>query len=210
MGRTTHYNVKPAFVVDPGSIDRNSGRQVDWDAVPESYRQGSTSIVATSTGGADIGATALSVDAIPRDMPSGTMLNFGTWAPVTVAGKAADAGATTLPVVALAGPLPKGIDLEFSTLVAKLAAAAASGATNLQVVALATTAVTGETAVFPGGAKVAVLNGAVTAAAATTGGYGLTVQPLALPIEAADVATINGTGAKTMPACKVIAELASG
>lgn len=38
MGRTTTNTTRPAFVADPGSIDRNTGRQVDWTNVPSSFK----------------------------------------------------------------------------------------------------------------------------------------------------------------------------
>jgi hypothetical protein len=38
MGRTTTNTTRPAFVADPGSIDRNTGRQVDWTNVPTSFK----------------------------------------------------------------------------------------------------------------------------------------------------------------------------
>jgi hypothetical protein len=38
MGRTTYYPSRPAFVVDPQSLVRNSGRQINWDKVPTSYK----------------------------------------------------------------------------------------------------------------------------------------------------------------------------
>lgn len=206
MTRQTFYVTRPPFVVDPGSIDRNSGRQIDWDSVPESYRAGSSSITAATTG-AEIGATTLPVLTVPKALPDGFALNFGEWAAVTVTGKAADAGATTLPVVALPGPLPAGIVLDFAAGLVQVAAAAASGATGISVAALGTTAVTGETATFAGGPKTAVLSANAAAAATITN---LAVVPLALPITGLDVATINGTGAKTLPAGKVMVELTGG
>lgn len=38
MGRTTSYPTRPAFVVDPQSLSRNSGRQIDWAKVPAAYK----------------------------------------------------------------------------------------------------------------------------------------------------------------------------
>jgi hypothetical protein len=38
MGRTTTNTTRPAFVADPGSIDRNTGRQVDWTNVPTTFK----------------------------------------------------------------------------------------------------------------------------------------------------------------------------
>jgi hypothetical protein len=40
VNRNAFHKVKPAFVVDPNYIARNSGRQIDWDNVPDSYRPG--------------------------------------------------------------------------------------------------------------------------------------------------------------------------
>lgn len=129
--RQTFYTTRPPFVVDPKSINRNSGRQVDWSVVPDSYRMGAVKVAASAQ--ADSGATTMGVTAITGAIPSGTNLYFG------------QAG-------------------EF----ARLAAAAVAGATALTVDALGTT------------------------------------------IESGDVAHYPGTGAKTLPAGKVVVELSGG
>ena len=131
MTRQTFYVTKPPFVVDPESIDRSSGRQIDWSVVPDSYRMGAVKVAAATV--ADSGATTMAVTAITGAIPSGTNLYFG------------QAG-------------------EF----ARLAAAAAAGATALTVDALGTT------------------------------------------IESGDVAYYPGTGAKTLPAGKLLVELSNG
>ncbi len=38
MGRTTYSPSRPGFIADPGSITRNSGRQIDWANVADSYK----------------------------------------------------------------------------------------------------------------------------------------------------------------------------
>ncbi|RJQ32797.1 MAG: hypothetical protein C4589_00245 [Peptococcaceae bacterium] len=117
MSRNTFYNVKPAFVVDPNSIARNSGRQIDWDNLPDSYRQGA--VTATAATNAASGATQIQVAALAGAIPVGTVLYFG------------EVG-------------------EF----ARLSASAAAGTTQLPVDATGTTIESGDAAIYPGtGAK---------------------------------------------------------
>lgn len=75
MGRTYTYDSLPGFVVDPHSINRNSGRQIDWDAVGEGYRSSAFTVKANVTSAQ--GATALTVDALPGPLKAGTILRFG-------------------------------------------------------------------------------------------------------------------------------------
>jgi hypothetical protein len=140
-------------------------------------------------------------------MPAGTLLNFGTWASVTVTAATAAAGTTSMPVSALGGTIPDGAILNFGAgVIAEVSAKANSGATSIAVVALGATANTGLTAVFGGGPKLAELSaGVVAAATATT----IPVNALALPIENNDVATLAGTGAKFIPAGKAMVEVSN-
>ena len=105
MGRTTYQNVSsPGFVVDPASVDRNAGRQMDWDNVPERFR---------STPGQEIkmaaaalaDAVSLTVDALAQPVTAGTLLYFGESGEHTRVSANAAAGATTLAVEAPHGAI---------------------------------------------------------------------------------------------------------
>lgn len=98
MGRTYHNDGLPGFVVDWNSIDRNPGRQIDWEAVGATYR--STAFTVTANGVAAQGATAITVDALPQPVKAGTILRFGASEFAYVTTDAA-AGATSLTVEAL-------------------------------------------------------------------------------------------------------------
>lgn len=90
----------PGFVADWNSIDRNTGRQIDWSLVPETYLTG-TSYTITVTEPADATDTALTVAALPVDLPVGSVLDFagvGEFARLTAP---ASAGDTELAVEAL-------------------------------------------------------------------------------------------------------------
>lgn len=141
---------------------------------------------------AAIGATALTVDALPTRIISGTMLNFGTWAPVvvTVGAAGALAGATSVPVDALSGPIPSGTLLDFGTdKFAILTAAAAAAATSITVRALPTDLVDNDTATFRGGTRQARVT--VTAEALATS---LTVDELQFAIPDDTKANYSPTG----------------
>lgn len=100
MGWTTTYASSPQFVADWESVDRNTGRQVDWTRVPDSYKAG-TSYTISANGAALAAATTIIVDPIPVALPTGTVLNFagpGEFATLTAP---AAVGATTLTVEAL-------------------------------------------------------------------------------------------------------------
>lgn len=98
MGRTTYYDSLPGFVADWDSIDRNSGRQIDWDQVGNAYR--STAFTVKANGAAAQGATSITVDALPGALKAGTILKFGTAEFAYLTADAA-AGATSLTVEAL-------------------------------------------------------------------------------------------------------------
>src|SRR5436309_2446819 len=83
MQRTTLYVTHPPFVVDPSSLVRTGGRQVDWDSIPESYREGAVNVT-VGTGGAAAGATSVPVVALPVKLDVDMILKFGSYAPVTV------------------------------------------------------------------------------------------------------------------------------
>lgn len=208
-GRTVSYGSSPDFAVDPGSLVRNTGRQIDWDYVTDAYR--STRAIVQANGAAAAGATAITVDALPVPVYAGTILNFGTYAPVTVtlADASVTAGDTSVTVAALSGPIPAGTYLDFSggtnAQVARLSAAAILGATTLTVYPLDGTIANGTTALFPGG----TIQARVTANAALAA-TSLTVDELQFAVPDDAQATIGGTGTRSIPAGTVIAELTSG
>lgn len=100
MGRTTHYIGNLPFVVDPNSITLNSGRQIDWDNVPDSYRQGAFSVV-VDTAGAAIDDVAVPVVALTGAIDAGTNLYFGGAKKLARVTAAAAVGDTSLTVEAL-------------------------------------------------------------------------------------------------------------
>lgn len=194
----TRYEVsRPPFVADWKSINRDTGHTIDWANVGEGYRSTPGQTV-TASALAAAGATSLSVEALERAVPSGTVMNFGTFAAVTVTTSgAAIATATSIPVNALSGPIPSGTVLDFTGTgeYARLSADAASGATSLAVEALDAGIESGDTATFPGGTKAA--RATATAAAGATS---ITVDELPLPIADDDTAIITGVGYKMIPA----------
>lgn len=106
MGWTTYYNSSPLFVVDWNSIDMNSGRQIDWNNVPNTYKAGIVYTITTT--GAIATATAVPVAALPVALPVGTLLDFtgaGKFAKLTAP---AALGATSLAVEALDAALANG------------------------------------------------------------------------------------------------------
>lgn len=98
MGWTTQYPATPNFVADWDSVARNTGGQIDWSNVPDSYRAGTTYTVAVDAALAD--ATEVGVDPLPVALPSGTILYFGADKYVKLTAPA-DAGDETITVEAL-------------------------------------------------------------------------------------------------------------
>lgn len=92
---------RPPFVVDPTSIVRDTGRQVDWPNVDESYQHGSVAVAATAQ--ADSSATQISVTALEKAIRAGTMLVFLTGSTASAAFVTEDAavGDTVIKVEAL-------------------------------------------------------------------------------------------------------------
>jgi hypothetical protein len=212
--RGTTYPSRPPFIVDPGSVIRNLGRQVDWSRLTPNYRPGGVNVVVASPGAA-IGATSIPVVALPDDIEVGELLNFGALAPVvaTVGVAGAAQGATSVPVAALTGPIPSGTILDFGgAKFAVLTANAATGATALTVRALPTALVSADAATFRGGTKAARLT-APAAQGATT----VTVDELQFALAADETAYFladpefgQGTTDKFVPAGTVMAETAEG
>jgi hypothetical protein len=107
MGWTTTYPSTPLFVADWNSIARNTGRQVDWTRVPDSYKGGTTYTI-TTTAQAAAAATSIAVSALTVALPTGTVLDFtgaGEFATLTAP---AAVGATSLVVEALDAQIESG------------------------------------------------------------------------------------------------------
>lgn len=105
MGRTNYSPSRVGFIVDPQSIDRLNGRQIDWALVGENNRRTPGQIVIA--GATSISATTLNVTALARPLASGTVLDFGL-DEFAVTTAAAAAGATTVPVRAIPYALEGG------------------------------------------------------------------------------------------------------
>lgn len=209
MGRTVVYGSRVSFAADQGSLVRDNGRQVDWNYIPDSYRSSVETVKLGAAAAA--GATSLTTDALPIKVQAGTILNFGTYAPVTVtlADASVAAGDTAITVAALSGPIPAGTVLDFSAgtnaQLAKLSADAAAAATSLTVYPLDGTIANTQTALFPGG----TLQARVTANAAA-GATSLTVDELQFAIPDDAEATIGGSGDRVIPSGTVMCKLSSG
>lgn len=110
MPRTTRRPSSAGFVVDPQSIDRNNGRQIDWANVGQKYRETPGTppvVVVVGAAGAAGGATSVPVAALTDAIPTGTTLDFGTNKFARLTAPAA-AGAVTLTVAALPTALVSG------------------------------------------------------------------------------------------------------
>lgn len=105
--KSTIFGSMPNFVADPESIDRNTGRQIDWSKVPESYKSG-TRYTITAPSGAAGGATSITVTATLVALPTGTVLDWTGAGEITTLSAAAAVGATSLSVVALDAAIESG------------------------------------------------------------------------------------------------------
>lgn len=206
--------MRPGFIADASSINRNGGRQVEFDSLPDSYRAGVVANTITVNDASVLaGEVGITVVALPVDIPAGTFLNFGTYAPVTVTINDASisAGDTSITVVALPGPLPIGTVLDFgggtNAQIVKLSAAAAAGATTITVAAADGTIANSSTALFSGG----TIQAKVTTFAAA-GATALVVDELQFGIADASTATFytEGSGPKVVAAGTVMCELSTG
>lgn len=101
----TTYQSTPDFIADPESIDRNTGRQIDWTQVPDSYKSG-VSYNITTTAQAAAAATSVSVAALPLALPAGATLDFGGPGRFAKLTAPAAVGATSLTVEALDAIIP--------------------------------------------------------------------------------------------------------
>jgi hypothetical protein len=161
----TRQNVgRPPFIIDEDHVVRDTGRQIDWDLLGDTFVENPQTI--KLNGAVAKGAVSLVVDALPIDLEIGTVLDFGEYDPVVVTASAALANAVSVGVTALSGPIPSGTVLDFGTTkFAVTTADAAAGATTIAVRALPTALAGGETATFKGGEQVAVVDVAAAAGA---------------------------------------------
>lgn len=108
----TDYTVSTAgFIVDHGSVDRDTGRQIDWANVPDTFKGATSYTVTLNDAAAAEGDTSITVEALPVAIPAGTVLDFGEHSVDTVqmlakTTAAAASGATSLTVE----PLGHGIE----------------------------------------------------------------------------------------------------
>lgn len=192
--QTTNQLSAPAWAGD--WFDREhlvpGGARVD----PAQFNATDASVVTVGAAGAAIGATSIPVDALPAAIPSGTILNFGSYAPVVVTVAITTAiGATAIDVNALSGPIPAGAFLDFGVEIARTSAAAAAGAVSIAVDATETAIEAADTATFAGGTKQARLTAAAAAAATS-----ITVDELQFALVDDDTGTYAGTtGVKAIP-----------
>lgn len=83
MGKSrTFNNITPRpYVVDAKSLDRTAGYQINWDRVPESFRQGEAAVVTVGSGGASSSDTSVPVSVVFKNghtvIPVGAVLDFG-------------------------------------------------------------------------------------------------------------------------------------
>jgi hypothetical protein len=79
--RQNHTITRPPFVVDIHSLVRGPGRQINWDRVPESFRQGARAVVVVGVAGAAQNATSIPVTVTFKNggtvIPAGAVLDFG-------------------------------------------------------------------------------------------------------------------------------------
>src|SRR6476661_3479644 len=154
---STQYFGRLPAIANIYSIIEGLGCRIDWSKITDAYLPGVQTV--QLNGAAAIGATSLTVDALPVTLPLGTILNFGTLAPVTVtlADASVSAGDTSITVAALSGPIPAGTRLNFTggtnAQLAELSAAAIAGATTLTVLPLDGTIANTQTATYYGGTQ---------------------------------------------------------
>lgn len=102
--RSTTYPSRPGFLVDPHSVRRNSGRQINWALVGERFRETPGQVVKMAAAAA-ADAVTLTVDALEFAVPAGTLLYFGESGEHTRVSANAAAGATSLSVQAPHGAI---------------------------------------------------------------------------------------------------------
>lgn len=73
----TVYNSTPGFVADPETVARNTGRQIDWQSVPDTYKDGVAHTIVVDDDSAAAESTTLEVEALTVALSNGTVLDFG-------------------------------------------------------------------------------------------------------------------------------------
>lgn len=104
--RTETNLAQGGYIADPSSVDRESGRQIDWTQVTEAYRASKVEIEVATNASAD--DEEIEVIATPVDLPVGTSLYFGGSKKFARLTAFAAAGSTTLTVEALPTALVDG------------------------------------------------------------------------------------------------------
>lgn len=108
MTRTTFPQFAlPSFIVDQHSIDRDGGHQIDWDAVPDSYRDDSIEVVLSGVHSA--GATVLHLEGgLTGALSAGQALYFGETGEFVLVATTAEEGASAVSVQATPQTLEDG------------------------------------------------------------------------------------------------------
>lgn len=98
FGRVTTPSSRPPFLVDRDAIVLDTGRQIAWELLDSRYQYGSVPIEISADEAAD--QTAVSVVALPVDLPAGTVLQFGLdkYATLTADAAAGDTEITVQPL----------------------------------------------------------------------------------------------------------------
>lgn len=73
----TVFATTPGFIADPNSVVYNTGRQIDWPAIPEAYLAGESYTITLNDAAAAEDDTEITVVALPVALPIGTVLDFG-------------------------------------------------------------------------------------------------------------------------------------
>lgn len=108
MPDTTSYRATAQpFVADRDSMSMDSGHTIDWDNVAEDYRETPGQTV---TLGANVAAdaTSMTVVALTRALPAGTLLHFGEAGENVRVATSAAVGATTVAVDGDHGAIESG------------------------------------------------------------------------------------------------------
>lgn len=94
------------FLADPNSIRRSTGRQLNWNAMPDAARLGVQFVTLSAL--ANSSATTLAVTALPIDVPIYTELYFGEVGEAVRVTAPAKKGDTTLTVEATTTAIESG------------------------------------------------------------------------------------------------------
>lgn len=212
FARTRQNIGRPAFVVDPSAVVRDNGRQIDWDALDQTFI--SNPQIVKLNGAAAAGAVSITVDPLPVELEIGDLLNFGVVEQQTITvGASALAAATSITVTATTVAIADNTLLDFGTnKFARVNGAHAAGVTSITVDAIPTALAGGETAIVDGGQLIAVVD-----AHADAGDTTVTVEDL--PLSLADNAEAIVAGdpigdeqliGKALPAGTVMDLLSNG